>query len=287
MPCAICDDTGWKTIEVEGVPRVMRCDCWYERTGRDRLLTARIPRRYAHCELSNFETHYDSLRDAHRKATRFVEVFPAPQRGLLLIGANGVGKTHLAVAVLKDAIRRKGARGYFYEAPELLKLVRDSYDASRSQGELEVLEPVLRSDLLVLDDLGEERTSEWVQETLGHIINVRYSENRPTIFTTNLVDSPDSTHPKSFIFKLGPRSRSRLIEMCDWVYMDAIDSREVGPNPTPAQIAEWQEKSPASPKNVEKVKRGLPPRASGQLKSRLRSAEPAPDLKWTGGKAGS
>ena len=94
---------------------------------------------------------------------------------------------------------------------------------------MDVLAPVIKADLLVLDDLGAERTSEWVQETLGLVVNTRYNERRPTIFTSNLVDSPDSTDPRSFIYQLGARTRSRLAEMCDWVEMQGVDVREVGP----------------------------------------------------------
>jgi DNA replication protein DnaC len=153
-----------------------------------------------------------------------------------------------------------------------------------------VLEPVLHGDLLVLDDLGEERTSEWVQETLAHVINVRYSERRATVFTTNLVDSKDSTDPRSFFYKLGGRTRSRLIEMCEWVKMEGGDAREVGPNPTPESIANWQETSPTSSKNLERTRKGLPPRTGGQLKARHRfggTGDEGRELKWPGGKAGS
>ncbi|PYR73709.1 MAG: hypothetical protein DMF87_25135 [Acidobacteria bacterium] len=110
MACAICDDTGWKTIEVDGVSRVTRCDCWHQRSFESLLKSARIPRRYTHCELSNFEAHTDSQRDALRRATRLVDQFPVVDKGLLFFGDNGVGKTHLAVALMKEAIRRKGAR---------------------------------------------------------------------------------------------------------------------------------------------------------------------------------
>jgi DNA replication protein DnaC len=191
--------------------------------------------------------------------------------------------------VLKEVIA-KGGRGHFYEVPDLLKRLRDTFDPSRGQDELEVLEPVLRADLLVLDDLGEEKTSEWVQEALAHVVNTRYSENRSTIFTTNLVDSPDSTHPKSFAYKVGGRTRSRLIEMCDWVYMDGPDTREVGTDPSPAAIAEWQKKSPLAPGNVEKTRKGqFPAHSSGQLKVKPKPkfGEGKGDLNWSGGRAGN
>jgi DNA replication protein DnaC len=292
VPCEICDDTTWKTISVDGISRVTRCECWLGKVRERSLSSSGIPHKYRHCSLANFETHYDSFRAAHAKAQRFVDEFPAfptSKRSLMIVGSFGVGKTHLAVAVLK-AVIAKGARGYFCEVADLLKRVRDTFDSAATQ-ELQVLEPVLHSDLLVVDDLGEEKTSEWVQEALAHVVNVRYSENRSTIFTTNLVDSADSTHPRSFVYKVGGRTRSRLIEMCDWLYMEGPDTREVGTDPSPDRIAAWQARSPLSPGNIERTKRNqLPPQTSGQLKAK---AKPRfgdgkdPDLKWSGGKAGN
>ena len=103
-------------------------------------------------------------------------------------------------------MRSKGARAYFFETRELLRLVRDTYNRSVEETEMEVLKPLLEADLLVLDDLGAERTSEWVQETLGLVVNTRYNAKRPTIFTSNLIDVPDDTDPRSFIFQLGART---------------------------------------------------------------------------------
>jgi DNA replication protein DnaC len=286
VPCDVCNDTGWKTMETDGVSRVTRCECWLQQATERALSSARIQKRYAHCELSNFEQHYDSLRDAYRKAVRFVDQFPAVDKGLLLIGENGVGKTHLAVAVLKAVIRNKRIQGYFYESGDLLKLLKDTYASDTN--EMDVLRPVLEADLLVLDDLGVEKTSEWVQETLGHVVNIRYSERRPTVFTTNLVDSEDSTHPKSFLYRLGPRTRSRLFEMCDWVYMEAIDSREVGgPDATPEQIQRWEKKSPLSPKNRDRSRSALPARTGGQARAHFPPRDGKGELKWPGGRAGS
>lgn len=287
MPaCEICDDTTWKTITVDGAARVTRCDCWHQRLYDSLLRGARVPRRYAHCELTNFETHTDSQRTAHRKATALVEKFPIVEKGLLLYGEAGVGKTHLAVALMKETIRRKGARAVFYETRELLKLVRDTYNAGVEATELEILKPVLEADLLVLDDLGKEKKSDWVDETLGLVINTRYSERRVTIVTTNLVDV-DSTEPTSFAFQLGLWTRSRLKEMCEWVHIAGHDTREVGPHPTSDDLAHWEKTSPASPKN--RGRAPLPPKALGQVKAQLKDKynDPKVDLKWPGGRAGS
>ncbi len=273
-------------MTADGVARVTRCDCWHQRLYESLLKNARIPRRYAHCELTNFDTHTDSQRTAHRKAMRLVEQFPVVDRGVLFFGDAGVGKTHLAVALMKEAIRRKGARAVFYETRELLKLVRDTYNNSVDATELTVLTPVLEADLLVLDDLGSEKKSEWVEETLGLVINTRYSERRVTVFTTNLRDT-DNTEPASFAFHLGLRTRSRLKEMCDWIEIDGVDTREVGPQPTHEDIMRWQQHSPGSPKN--RGRATLPTRSQGQVRAQMRPREKdgKADLKWPGGRAGS
>ena len=286
MACPICDDTGWKSIGVEGVSRVARCDCWHQRSFESLLKSARIPRRYVHCELSNFDAHTDSQRDALRRATRLVDQFPVVDKGLLFHGDNGVGKTHLAVALMKEAIRRKGARAVFFETRDLLKMVRDTYNNQVEATELDILRPVLEAELLVLDDIGAEKKSQWVEETLGLVVNTRYSERRVTIFTTNLGDL-DNTEPNSVALQLGLRIRSRLKEMCDWVRIDGPDTREVGPHPTSGDIANWQEHSPASPKN--RGRGALPSKSGGQARAQLkpRERDGRADLKWSGGRAGS
>ncbi|MGE0360141.1 MAG: ATP-binding protein [Vicinamibacterales bacterium] len=282
MACDACHDSFWVIEHVDGVDRARRCDCWRAAMAGQQLAQARIPRGYAHCELTNFEPNTDSLREALRCARAFLDTFPVPNKGLLFHGRHGVGKTHLAVAILRDAIRLKGARGYFYETRELLKLVRDTY-AGGEATEMEVLRPVLDADLLVLDDLGAEKTSEWVQETLGLVVNTRYSERRPTIFTTNLADTP-SDDVNSLIVRIGARTRSRLFEMCEWVEMDGYDTRQVGVNPTPADLARYHRESP----DAEPPRRpGVPDKPRGMARASLRAPRPAADVNWAGGKGGS
>lgn len=273
-------------MTVDGVERLTRCDCWRGDLVERLLKDARVPARYARCELATFEHDMDTQREAFRRATRFVEAFPAVDKGLLLFGPHGVGKTHLAAGILKEVIRTKGARGFFFETRELLRMVRETFNRGNQETEMDVLAPVLEADLLVLDDLGAEKTSEWVQETLGLVVNTRYNARRATIFTSNLVDSPDNTDPQGFIFQLGSRTRSRLVEMCDWVEIQGADVREVGPHASAEKIAEWQKNSPASSQNVRKSS-SLPPKTKGMARARLKDSGLQYELNWSGGKAGS
>lgn len=279
--CPICHDTRWKAItDADGVERVVRCDCWRDTLIERLLAGARIPPRFARTELDGYLPDTDSQRVALGKATQFIESFPVVEKGLLFHGPYGVGKTHLAVAILKDVIRKAGAKGYFFETPELLRQVRNTYNAQVDETEMGILRPIIEADILVLDDLGTEKTSEWVQETLGLVINSRYNTRRPTIITSNLHDPLDGTDPNSFVFQIGARTRSRLLEMCEWVEIQGPDIRDIGRDAAAAESGRW----PVAPDNIRKT--GLPGKARGQARARLRDRGPA-DLKWTGGKAGS
>jgi DNA replication protein DnaC len=282
MSCPLCDDTGWKPVEEDGIRRVVRCDCWRENVGRQHLSDANIPKRYLHCTLDNFAAYNESLEKAVAKAGRLVDAFPVIGQGLFLEGQPGVGKTHLAVAMLKQVIQSSGARGLFYDTRELLRVIRSTYDPSIRTTELEILRPVMKADLLVLDDLGAEKTSEWVEETMNLIVNTRYNERRATIFTSNYPDIPDDTEPNALVFRVGERMRSRLHEMCEFVIMDGADYRELPVNGgVDDLITLWKtRRKPTLPS----------PRGGRQARAQLR--EPAvrdgrADLKWPGGRAGS
>jgi DNA replication protein DnaC len=281
MPCPFCDDTGWKPIDVEGVRRVVRCECWRASASQQRLADANIPRRYQHCTIDNFTAYNESLERAADKARRIAAAFPAVSKGLFLEGQPGVGKTHLAVAMLKQVIETGGARGLFYDTRDLLRVIRSTYDPAIRTTELEVLRPVMTADLLVLDDLGAEKTSEWVEETMNLIVNTRYNERRLTVFTSNYADIPDDTDPNALVFRIGHRMRSRLHEMCEFEALDGADYREMPANGGVDDLMtmwKMRKKSLPSPgKN--------PRQARAQLRDPARDARA--DLKWSGGKAGS
>jgi DNA replication protein DnaC len=260
----------------------VRCDCWRDRVGQERLADANIPRRYQHCTLDNFLAYNESLTRGVAQAGRLVDAFPAATAGLFLEGQPGVGKTHLAVAVLKAIIAKTGARGLFYDTRDLLRVIRSTYDPAIRTTELEVLRPVLTADLLVLDDLGAEKTSEWVDETMNLIVNTRYSERRTTLFTSNYPDIPDDTDPNALLFRIGARMRSRLHEMCEFIVLDAADYRERPTNAGPDDLlAMWKLRS----KSPLPTPRGANRQARASLREPARDGKA--DLKWPGGRAGS
>jgi DNA replication protein DnaC len=237
------------------------CDCTAPDRTERAIERARIPERYRHCDFDNFETDNehenasrDQLQNWNRSLTqaklviaRFAEEYmPAAsagmEQGFLLMGPCGVGKTHLAVAALKQIVRR-GAVGLFYDYRELLKEIQGSYNPESQSTEMGVLEPVLSAELLVLDDVGSSKPSTWALETVGHILNSRYNAKRVTLLTTNFLDSeavqntdspsvaraPGMRAPipeDSLTERLGKRIRSRLYEMCRTIEIIAPDYRK-------------------------------------------------------------
>jgi DNA replication protein DnaC len=234
--CPLCEGTGWMPVSTGAERRVTRCDCRLQARGEALLAAARIPKRYEHCELSNFEFDgpHLGLAPARMAACRFVENYPLDSTGLLLIGSIGVGKTHLAVGIVRELILSKGVACLFYDYRELLKQIQNSYNDSVKATELEVLRPIFETEVLVLDELGAVKPTEWVWDTVSLILNTRYNDNRTTIITTNFEDAAagavagarGAARSETLGDRIGERMRSRLHEMCRIVRMEGEDFRQ-------------------------------------------------------------
>jgi len=252
--CTLCRGTGWKLVaRPDGASGsvAVACDCGMQDRATRVMERARIPKRYEHCDFESYVTdltdektwtdlHTISLKLAKLLTEGFVSGYPGnSQKGLLFMGPSGIGKTHLAVAALKELIHR-GHAGLFCDYRELLKEIQASYNPASESTEMKILEPIRTVEILVLDDLGASKPSDWVRDIVGIVLNARYNENRTTIITTNYLDSPATegettrlpngkliapTREDALEQRIGSRMRSRLYEMCRTVEISAPDFR--------------------------------------------------------------
>jgi DNA replication protein DnaC len=225
--CPHCFGTGMEIVPAEGA---RRCRC-QSPDHRERLFqAARIPARYQHCTLQGYDAgDSDSKWVAKIEADRIINDYLAIDgRGLLFVGPVGVGKTHLAVALLRELIERYQVRGLFYQFGALLRRIQDSYNSISQTSELAVLAPVFEAEVLVLDELGASKPTDWVRDTMMQIINTRYNDKRLTIFTTNYSDKRKNEKDPTELLedRVGVALRSRLYEMCKTVEIEGDDYRK-------------------------------------------------------------
>jgi DNA replication protein DnaC len=225
--CEKCGGTGWIIIERASVSGAERCTCLAEGRAERMEERAQIPPLYRNASFENFKTEgvqelKSVMSDVKRYADDFDPLGPFP--GLLLIGEPGTGKTHLAVAALRR-IMQKGHEGVFTDYQTLLDRIRAGYDSSSNSSNKEAYRVALDSEVLLLDDLGAHRVTDWVQDTVTSIVTHRCNYRKPLIATTNLpdADAGSSTFQKTAVGTeyrrtlrdhVGDRARSRLFEMC-------------------------------------------------------------------------
>lgn len=165
-PCLACHGSGMEVVPGKGA---RRCRCRLGQRQSKLLEQSRIPRRYENCTLANYRPapNNGTQLQAFNFAFKLVSEFPAVNRGLLFTGPVGVGKTHLATAILRGLVER-GAPCLFYEFGALLQEIRNSYNPVSQASELKVLAPVYEAEVLVLDELGASKPTDWVQDTMMH-----------------------------------------------------------------------------------------------------------------------
>ena len=225
--CPLCYGSGMEVVPDKGA-RV--CECRKNKKKESLLETLRVPKRYAACQFTNYKPRHISQTKAATFAFNFANKYPAVNQGLLLMGPVGVGKTHLAVSIIKS-LTEKGIPCLFSDFGSLIKEIQGTYNRDSHTTETSVLTPIIETDVLIMDEVGATKPTDWVRDTLGYIINERYNEKKHTILTTNYLDEEflhdsRSLQKQTLEERIGIRLRSRLYEMCRTVYVEGKDYRK-------------------------------------------------------------
>ena len=248
--CEHCNGRGHiYSRDDKGLSYVQECKCAELKKRLKKLNHAGIPGKFALASLENFSTQppcTQSQKLAKTRAVDFVENFSKPEanRGLLFMGAPGLGKTHLATAIIKALILGKGVNCKFVDFFQLLSDIR--YGFSQNMSEQSLINPYIQARVLVIDELAKGRNTEWELTILDQIISSRYNSiDKTTIFTTNYMSElaiknegkkshvdferqsfTDLLTSQTLQDRIGPRIYSRLAEMCDFALMQGEDLRQ-------------------------------------------------------------
>jgi len=217
-PFNLCDGSGFLYDDDTNTAYDCRCRPHRIAQAKARSLSAVIPRRYADVAVERppvTEIEPRAVVSAVRSFVDRIDSHLDAGRGLWFMGPVGTGKTTLAMLVSKAAIKA-GRSVAIYSLPRLLNEIRDTHRSERSH--VELLDRLTAVDLLHIDDVGAERTTDWVLEELYSIVNARYEDRRSMVITTNL-------DYDELCAQITARTASRLAEMCDQLPLDGVDRR--------------------------------------------------------------
>jgi DNA replication protein DnaC len=214
----LCDGTGFRYDEATNTAYDCRCRPQLVARAKARSLSAVIPRRYRDVSFDRppVTDIEPTIVAATRRYANAIEGHLDAGRGLWFMGPPGTGKTTLAMLVSQAALKA-GRTVAIYSLPRLLNEIRDTHRSERSHTDL--LNRLTGVDLLHIDDVGAERTTDWVLEELYSIVNGRYEDERSIVITTNILDR------ESLCAQITARTVSRLTEMCDELPLLGHDHR--------------------------------------------------------------
>ena len=176
-----------------------------EREVRELFAISDLGDRFEKASFENYQTR-PGAEKAEKISRYYADNFDEfGLESILLWGIPGNGKSHLAAAV-HNLLRKQGKVVVFVSMPELLKRIKATFGNGNNESEQQILKALNICDLLIIDDIGAEKTSEWVQEIIFLIIDNRYRRNKPVMATSNL-------EPKELAARIGKRSYDRVLEI--------------------------------------------------------------------------
>ena len=245
--CPLCQGSGRARIERDGVITMGRCRC-QKLPDRIQLFNrAGLPARFVEATFVSFAQEPNGqLKDldpsgimALGTCSQWVEGFDpqAENRGLVLHGPVGRGKTHLMVALLRELIFRHGVEVRFIEFSRLLSMLKEGYSSGKSDAGL--LGELATVPVLAIDELGKGRLSEWELAVIDEVISRRYNAMGCTIATTNYAPGEptgfESTNlstakgpSQNLVDRVGERVYSRLCQVVDFIEVTGKDHRKHG-----------------------------------------------------------
>jgi DNA replication protein DnaC len=177
----------------------------------------------------NVEDVNASLRKAAKLAQKFVNDFPAIDKGLLFQGGTGVGKTKLLCAMATDLMRKdENIDIYYIDWNDLVREMRTGQDVTTRDFSMinQLIDTLSGVDVLLFDELGASRVSAWVQDYIYFLFNKRYNDNKVTICASNFFDKPSTAGEETLQQRIGNRIRSRLYEMTRVIEISGLDYRQ-------------------------------------------------------------
>ena len=219
--CEVCGDLGYVMVRTDQGVVAQKCTCTRLRERVKRFNKAMVPARYAEKTLERYRPLTPLQAEIKGYLSRYRDEYLPGSKGVLLWGDTGVGKTHLAVSVVRYLTLEKGISARFVEFFDLLQQIKALFSEGKSGSELmKVLNEV---DVLVIDELGKGRGTQWELEVLDQLISARYNSGKTLIATTNYSVKPGI--PGGLEERVGKRVMSRLMEMCEFFFVDGPDFR--------------------------------------------------------------
>lgn len=226
--CAICNGTGWIIKNRKGEEYASRCKCRVGDLAMSKGLTANIPQRFLGAEVKDYrpDSQNPSQNRAKKTVEKFIQDYPAVEKGLLLQGSIGLGKTRLLCSIGFELIKKKHIDVYYIDWNDLVREMRTGEDhASRDfQAINQLINRLIGVELLLFDELGASKVSPWVHDNIYYVINKRYNQRKVTVCATNFYDDP-SDGKESLESRVGDRIRSRLYEMTKTIEIGGNDFR--------------------------------------------------------------